>query len=138
MINARTSKKRRSKQREAILRILQSTDIHPTAGWIYDQVRKLIPNISLGTVYRNLNLLKEEGLIKEVNIQGVTSSRYDANLEPHNHFICLVCDSVYDLPISGEEINVEAFLEGKNFKVKFVKLDIFGICDKCQMKETNI
>jgi Fe2+ or Zn2+ uptake regulation protein len=137
MINGRTSKRRGSKQREAILRILQSTDIHPTADWIYDQVRKVIPNISLGTVYRNLNLLIEEGLIREVNIQGTASARYDANLEPHHHFICLICNSVYDLPFSKEKINVESFLEDKNFKVKFVKLDIFGICNKCQVKETN-
>ncbi len=137
MINGRTSKKRGSKQREVILRILQSTDIHPTADWIYEQARKLIPNISLGTVYRNLNILIEEGLIKEVDIQGTTSARYDANLEPHHHFICLICNSVYDLPFSKERINVESFLEDKNFKVKFVKLDIFGICDKCQTQETN-
>ncbi len=74
----------------------------------------------------------EEGLIREVNIQGTASARYDANLEPHHHFICLICSSVYDLPISKEKINIEAFVENKNFEVKFIKLDIFGICDKCQ------
>lgn len=137
MINDRTVKRRRSKQREAILKILQSTDIHPTADWIYAQVRKLIPNISLGTVYRNLNFLKEEGLIKEVNIQGTASARYDANLEPHHHFICLICNSVFDLPISKGKINIEDFLADKNFEVKFVKLDIFGICGKCKVKEAE-
>lgn len=129
--------RRGSKQREAILRILQSTDIHPTADWIYDQVRKVIPNISLGTVYRNLNLLKDEGLIKEVTIYGSSSARYDANLEPHHHFICLICNSVYDLPVRGENVNVSHLISGRNFKVKFVKLDIFGICDRCQAKESN-
>ncbi|CUS77755.1 Fur family transcriptional regulator, ferric uptake regulator [Candidatus Kryptobacter tengchongensis] len=129
--------RRGSKQREAILRILQSTDIHPTADWIYDQVRKVIPNISLGTVYRNLNLLREEGLIREVTIHGSSSARYDANLEPHHHFICLRCNSVYDLPIHGANLNVESYLGGKNFEVKFVKLDIFGICDKCRSEGTN-
>jgi len=129
--------RRGSKQREAILRILQSTDIHPTADWIYDQVRKVIPNISLGTVYRNLNLLKDEGLIKEVTIYGSSSARYDANLEPHHHFICLVCNSVYDLPVQDENVNVSHLVSGRDFKIKFVKLDIFGICDKCQAKEAN-
>ncbi|MFN3134633.1 MAG: transcriptional repressor [Candidatus Kryptonium sp.] len=123
--------RRGSKQREAILRILQNTDIHPTADWIYDQVRKVIPNISLGTVYRNLNLLKDEGLIREVTIHGSSSARYDANLEPHCHFICLKCNSVYDLPIRENDLNLETFLAGRNFKVKFTKLDIFGLCDKC-------
>jgi Fur family peroxide stress response transcriptional regulator len=129
--------RRGSKQREAILRILQSTDIHPTADWIYDQVRKVIPNISLGTVYRNLNLLKDEGLIKEVTIYGSSSARYDANLEPHHHFICLVCNSVYDLPVQDENVNVSHLVSGRDLKIKFVKLDIFGICDKCQAKEAN-
>ncbi|MEN3038316.1 MAG: transcriptional repressor [Candidatus Kryptonium sp.] len=129
--------RRGSKQREAILRILQSTDIHPTADWIYDQVRKVIPNISLGTVYRNLNLLKDEGLIREVTIQGSSSARYDANLEPHYHFICLKCNSVYDLPAHGVGLNIDSYLEGKNFEIKFVKIDIFGICDRCRSSENN-
>ncbi|CUS84156.1 Fur family transcriptional regulator, ferric uptake regulator [Candidatus Kryptonium thompsonii] len=129
--------RRGSKQREAILRILQNTDIHPTADWIYEQVRKVIPNISLGTVYRNLNLLKDEGLIREVTIHGSSSARYDANLEPHYHFICLKCNSVYDLPIRENSLNLETFLAGRNFKVKFTKLDIFGLCDKCLIDESN-
>ncbi|MCS7229527.1 MAG: transcriptional repressor [Candidatus Kryptonium sp.] len=129
--------RRGSKQREAILRILQSTDIHPTADWIYDQVRKVIPNISLGTVYRNLNLLKDEGLIREVTIQGSSSARYDANLEPHHHFICLKCNSVYDLPAYGVGLNIESYLAGKDFEIKFVKIDIFGICDRCHSSEKN-
>ncbi len=129
--------RRGSKQREVILKILQNTYIHPTADWIYEQARKVIPNISLGTVYRNLNLLRDEGLIREVTIHGSSSARYDANLEPHHHFICLKCNSVYDLPIQDKNLNLETSLIGKNFKVKFIKLDIFGICDKCLTDESN-
>lgn len=129
--------RRGSKQREIILRILQNTDIHPSADWIYEQARKVIPNISLGTVYRNLNLLKDEGLIREVTIHGSSSARYDANLDPHHHFICLKCNSVYDLPIQDNSLKFETLLAGRNFKVKFVKLDIFGICDKCLMDEPS-
>jgi Fur family transcriptional regulator, peroxide stress response regulator len=127
--------RRGSKQREAILRILQSTDIHPTADWIYMEVKKVIPNISLGTVYRNLNLLRDEGLIREVIIQGSASARYDANLEPHHHFVCVGCNSVYDLPSRGGNFNIDELLAGQNFKVKFVKVDIFGLCDKCRDKD---
>jgi Fur family peroxide stress response transcriptional regulator len=127
--------RRGSKQREAILRILQSTDIHPTADWIYIEVKKVIPNISLGTVYRNLNLLRDEGLIREVIIQGSASARYDANLEPHHHFVCVGCNSVYDLPSRGGNFNIDELLAGRNFKVKFVKVDIFGLCDKCRAKD---
>jgi Fur family peroxide stress response transcriptional regulator len=127
--------RRGSKQREAILRILQSTDIHPTADWIYMEVKKVIPNISLGTVYRNLNLLRDEGLIREVIIQGSASARYDANLEPHHHFVCVGCNSVYDLPSQGGNFNIDELLAGRNFKVKFVKVDIFGLCDTCRAKD---
>ena len=124
-------KRRKSKQREAILRVIRGTNIHPTADWIYDQVRKEIPSISLGTVYRNLNLLIDEGLVKELNLYGTSSARYDANLDPHYHFICLKCNSIYDLPEKNFSPDISPLVEGRNFKVKFVKLDIYGFCDKC-------
>lgn len=123
--------RRGSKQRDLILEIIQKTDIHPTADWIYDQARKVIPNISLGTVYRNLKLLKEEGLIQEVIVQGSSSARYDANLVPHYHFICLKCNTIYDIAIQEENTVTEIFQKEKKFKIEFIKIDILGICDKC-------
>ena len=69
---------RKTKQRELILKTLRSTDTHPTADWIYEQVKKEMPNISLGTVYRNLGILKESGEILELNY-GSKYSRYDGN-----------------------------------------------------------
>lgn len=123
--------RRGSKQRDLILEIIQRTDIHPTADWIYEQARKVIPNISLGTVYRNLKLLKEEGLIQEVIVQGSSSARYDANLVPHYHFICLKCNTIYDIAIQEENTVTEIFQKEKKFKIEFIKVDILGICDKC-------
>ncbi len=68
--------RRETKQRAAILRVLRNTRSHPTAAQIYDQVRKEIPNISKGTVYRNLQVLREDGAISELNLNGILS-RYE-------------------------------------------------------------
>ena len=76
--------RREIKQREAILNVLRHTDSHPAADWIYDEVRKVIPNISKGTVYRNLKILKEDREIPELNLSGIVS-RYEDNQERHYH-----------------------------------------------------
>ena len=85
------------KKREAILSCLRSTDTHPTAEWVHAQLRTEYPDISLGTVYRNLAMFKEQGLITSLGtVNGV--ERFDANTEPHVHFICNACHRVDDLP----------------------------------------
>ena len=88
--------RRETKQRKAILNVLRRTDSHPTADRIYDEVRKVIPNISKGTVYRNLKILREGGKISELNLNG-TVSRYEGNNENHYHFRCEKCGRVFDL-----------------------------------------
>ena len=87
---------RKTKQRDLILKTLRNTDTHPTADWIYEQVKKEMPNISLGTVYRNLGILKDLGEIIELNY-GSKYSRYDGNAENHYHFVCTECEKVTDI-----------------------------------------
>ena len=83
-----------SSRRQAVLQVLQSTKSHPSAESIFEQCRLLIPNISLGTVYRNLALLEERGeIIKVANVAGV--DRYDATTEPHVHNICPCCGNSF-------------------------------------------
>ena len=123
--------RRGSRQREAILKVLRETNTHPTADWIYDRVRKIIPNISLGTVYRNLNFLVSQGLVREVIVQGSSSAKYDANIEPHHHFICLNCNSIYDLPNDEISLDVSQLEKKRKFKISYVNLDIYGTCAKC-------
>src|SRR4030067_429812 len=95
--------RRDTKQRGAILRVLRNTRSHPTADQIYDEVRKDIPNISKGTVYRNLQVLEEDGGIPVLNING-TQSRYEVKRESHYHFRCEKCGRVIDLdePVIAE------------------------------------
>ncbi|MGN0242616.1 MAG: transcriptional repressor [Lachnospiraceae bacterium] len=87
---------RHSKQRDAILMNLRSRMDHPTADVIYEDVRKEIPNISLGTVYRNLSLLVQLGEIQQLSIDN-GSDHYDGNPAPHYHFTCSACGRVMDM-----------------------------------------
>ena len=79
-----------SKQREAILQVLSETKSHPDAAWVYEQTRKIIPNISLGTVYRNLSNLQQSGEIVSLGVYGGVE-RFDADISEHLHFFCKKC-----------------------------------------------
>ena len=85
-----------SKKRQAIYDCLRSTTSHPTADWIYHQLHPDFPDLSLGTVYRNLSQLKNAGLIQSVGVVA-GQERFDANISPHTHLICKDCGTVRDL-----------------------------------------
>ena len=96
---------KRSKQREAILEVVKSTKCHPTADWVYAEVRKQIPNISLGTVYRNLSMLAENGTIQKLNI-GTSIEHFDGNPAGHYHVCCSECGRIDDIEAEPlKEIN---------------------------------
>jgi len=123
--------RRVTKQREAILKILRSNRSHPTADQIYDAVRKEIPNISKGTVYRNLQVLREDGAISELNLNG-TLSRYEEKQPRHYHFRCEQCGRVFDLdePVNTEidkRVSVRTGLQ-----VSYHQLEFRGLCKDCQ------
>jgi len=85
------------RKREAILECLKATDVHPSADWVFNQLKPQIPDLSLGTVYRNLARFKEQGMIISLGtVNGI--ERFDANTQPHVHFVCNSCDAVIDLP----------------------------------------
>ena len=123
--------RRETKQKEAILNVLRRTDSHPTADWIYDEVRKVIPNISKGTVYRNLKILKEDEEISELNLSG-TVSRYEGNQKSHYHFRCEKCGRVFDLEEPVNKELDERIAKNTGFKVKYHQLEFRGICKDCQ------
>ena len=125
---------RKSKQKEAILEVVKGTTSHPTANWVYDQVRREIPNISLGTVYRNLKLLKEEGQILDIALDG-TLNRFDGNTQYHHHFICEQCGRVFDV-ISEEPMEramVDRAAQRTGFKVTQHRCEFRGLCKDCQL-----
>jgi Fur family transcriptional regulator, peroxide stress response regulator len=122
---------RMTRQRKTILKILRSTDTHPTADWIYEEVKREIPNISMGTVYRNLNILAKMGEIMILNY-GSTYSRFDGNPENHYHFKCIKCGRIFDI-----DIPLDQELDGKintetPFKVFSHRTEFYGLCPDCQ------
>ncbi len=121
---------RKTKQREAILSVLRDTKSHPTADWIYQQVRKKVPNVSLGTIYRNLKILAETGEIQELSY-GSTYSRFDGNPEIHYHFVCQKCGSITDIDMDAIE-NLESLVE-KELRVKVTdhRMEFYGLCNHC-------
>ena len=126
---------RHSKQRTAILMVLKSTNHHPTADWIYEQVRKTMPNISLGTVYRNLKLLKEEGVILELDFAG-TVSKFDGNTKDHQHFRCEQCGHIFDVdePLHKRiDKRVAKQIGGQVFNHL---LEFRGLCKDCQPRKS--
>jgi Fur family peroxide stress response transcriptional regulator len=118
-----------SKQRELILRRIQSTGSHPTAEWIFNEVKKEKSNISFGTVYRNLSQLVEHGLARIIQINGI--AHYDGNMNPHNHFICNECCQIYDVELEQTEFITELELK-TNHHVSSYHLKVRGTCKKCK------
>ena len=126
----RTSKHFR--KRDAILNCVRATTTHPSAEWVYENVRTQMPDISLATVYRNLSLFKEQGLIRSLGtVNGV--ERFDGNTEPHVHFICTQCGGVQDLPEISvpEELN-SAVARSSGGRVDNCQLSFTGICGECR------
>ncbi len=122
---------RETKQRAAILRILRNTRTHPNADMIYEEVRKEIPNISKGTVYRNLKVLEKSGQISELNLNG-TVSRYEVRQESHYHFRCERCGRVIDVdgPVDKELDKKAARRTG--LRILFHQLEFRGLCKDCR------
>lgn len=125
---------RQSKQRNRILELLQSTKTHPTADWIYDQLKREFPKLSLGTVYRNLSILEEQGLLQKIHF-GSTFDRFEANISPHYHLVCEECGKIVDFELSiYDEINKKA-KQKTNFNIHHHKLEFFGLCENCKVTE---
>ncbi|MFQ6677098.1 MAG: transcriptional repressor [Fidelibacterota bacterium] len=119
-----------SKQRELVLQRITSTKIHPTADWIFGEAKKVKPNISFGTVYRNLNQLIDQGLIRMIQLNGV--AHYDGNMNPHDHFICNECNEIYDIEIDREDIISELELRTQHH-VSGYHIKVRGTCRKCKV-----
>lgn len=117
-----------SRQREAIKRYVSHCNTHPTADEVYQKVREDYPNISLGTVYRNLTLLSEQGDIQRMATKG--ADRFDGILTDHDHFICEECGKVVDIPKTTNEMEMakRGILPGK---VAHREVYYYGTCEDC-------
>ena len=122
-----------SRQRAAILSFLQSRKDHPTAELVYTNVKEEFPNISLGTVYRNLNQLAEAGMIAKHSFGDLGIDHFDYNAEPHQHFVCSCCNAVIDLPTQNHDFSFIDKEAAKGFDglIQGHRLYFCGICRDC-------
>ncbi len=120
---------RYSRQREALCELLHSVTTHPDAEWLYAKLKEEYPNISLGTVYRNLRQLVESGNVLEISCGD--SSHFDANAKEHYHMHCINCGRLIDAPMEKISLNID---EAINFEIIGCTLIINGICQACAEK----
>ena len=125
-----------SRQRECIREYVRSCKEHPTADSIYGMMKEKFPNISLGTVYRNLSLLVELGEITKISIDN-GPDRFDCNTKPHSHFICTHCHCIQDIEIPEIDCVVEKASEDINGKISAHRTTLYGICKQCLEEEKS-
>lgn len=123
---------RMTRQREIVLdELSKARGRHPKADEIYQMVRKRMPHISFGTVYRNLRLLKELGLVRELCF-GKSFSRFEASIDNHQHFTCTTCGKVMDIDEPFEVASSSVLVNGKQMEVDEYRLEFYGQCEDCR------
>lgn len=123
---------RMTRQREIVLdELTKARGRHPKADEIYQMVRKRMPHISFGTVYRNLRLLRELGLVRELCF-GKSFSRFEASIDNHQHYSCTVCGKVMDIDEPLAVSTTGVYVEGKPVQVDEFRLEFYGRCEDCR------
>lgn len=119
-------------QRLAILNSLEGNTKHPSAEEIYNQLKPQFPSLSLATVYNTLEVLAKAGELQEIRIKA-DKRNFDPNPSPHGHFLCRVCESIYDLDVRPLEIQTPFNIKG--YLVEEYTLYFYGICPECREKD---
>ena len=127
---------RDTKQRRVVFETIRGTLSHPTADWIFERVRTTLPKISLGTVYRNLSVLKDEGMVREI-YGSDRRAHYDAVTTQHAHFICSECGSISDVH-NLPECDLRAAKELVGCEVTEQRIEFVGVCPRCQRRSKNL
>lgn len=124
---------RYSKQRELILNTVLHNRIHPTAENVYKLLKNDYPDLSLGTVYRNLNCLAKNNMLKKINVPD-GSDRFDGTLSQHQHLICRKCGNVYDIDINEMNLLKSNIMKNTGFEIDIDTLAFEGVCKECSEK----
>ena len=129
--------RKHSHKRDAILECLHCTTSHPTAEWVYTQLKPTIPDLSLATVYRNLAMFKAEGTIDSVGVYDGLE-RFDFRTDPHAHFICCVCGAVSDINwLELPEDTLSEVERQTGSKVESCRIAVTGVCAGCVKKDAH-
>ncbi len=131
-----TNMMRITTQRQIILEELAKVKTHPTASDLYEMVRKRLPRIGLGTVYRNLELMAENGMILKLEVGG-TQKRFDASTHTHYHVRCSGCGKVDDIDTPVVNDLVKAASENTSYQILGHHVEFTGLCPECQQAETE-
>ena len=122
---------RNTRQREVILEELRKLSSHPTAVGLYEIVRRRLPRISLGTIYRNLELLAETGTIQKLDLGG-SEARFDGNVQRHNHVRCTCCGRVEDAPEAPLDLARIKNNDCNGYEFLGYRLEFVGVCPCCR------
>jgi len=126
---------RHTRQRQAVLNVLRGTRTHPDAAWIFQEVRRSLPSISLGTVYRALDALTQEGLIMTIERAG-ERTRYDYKHADHHHAVCRSCGAIFDVEALPVPSTGSTYLPS-GFQLLNVVLEFHGVCANCSQPGSN-
>jgi Fur family peroxide stress response transcriptional regulator len=143
--------RKHSKKRDQILTMIRSTLSHPSAHWVYEQLKPVIPGLSLGTVYRNISLFLEEGEVISVGVvRG--EERFDGRVRPHPHFVCSRCGKIIDIPGPAHETLEDAAkaalgetpgaaslgeLASPALHIDHRRTVFYGLCEECHRETGN-
>lgn len=137
MANDANKRENFSRKRSAILKTLQSTDCHPTADWVYVQLREKYPNLSLGTVYRNLKKFCETNRAMSIGVIN-GQEHFDGNVDDHSHIVCELCGSVSDIPeMFFNEEQLRLLSDEYGHQIGTAQVLFKGVCKCCQEQEES-
>lgn len=122
-------KRRATPQLGAVYEVLAGSHDHPTAQQVFKRVRRRLPRVSLGTVYRNLDKLRDEGRLRVVRLGG-GQAHYDAMTGAHDHFVCEACGAVVDLPDCAPAVDLQP-LHAAGYTVRWHTTALYGVCRTC-------
>jgi Fur family peroxide stress response transcriptional regulator len=124
-------RRNRTPQRDRLLAYLRDTDTHPTAAQIHDAIGPDLPGLSLATIYRNLEVLVDEGLVDEVSVPS-SSTRYDGNPRAHHHFLCDRCSRIIDVELPEPRMLRRKLHDAYALRARSVSIDFHGLCPECE------
>ncbi|MBI4478599.1 MAG: transcriptional repressor [Acidobacteria bacterium] len=128
-----SSARRTSIQRQLVHQIIEAAHDHPTAQTVFERARKKMPSISLGTVYRNLQLLVGQGILLERKI-GNRPARYEAQRRRHYHISCVQCGALEDLAVPYQEVLDRRVQRMVRYELREHRMEFYGVCPRCQSK----